>query len=165
MPKVPRAKFLGSDGLFCFISICKFRSFKNPFATITSLSELDFRFRRFILLVQTKKVISMNYGSCTSSWKPCRWVRLDLILTMRDTYIYIKPNLKLLTKFTSSSRSTAFKDIFQWSISQMITKTVPISTRIVINQWNKASCLSLFERQWKLRQQHDQNFPMTGKPF
>ena len=39
-PKVPRAKFQGSDGLFCFISICKFGSFKNPFATITSLSEL-----------------------------------------------------------------------------------------------------------------------------
>ena len=59
-------KFLGSDGLFCFSSICKFGSFKNPFATITSLSELYFRFRRFILLVQTKKVISMNYGSGTS---------------------------------------------------------------------------------------------------
>ena len=26
----------------CFISICKFGSFKNPFATITSLSELYF---------------------------------------------------------------------------------------------------------------------------
>ena len=78
-------------------------------------------------------------------------------------YIYIKPNLKLLTKFTS--RSTAFKDIFQWSISQTITKTVPISTRTLINQWNKASCLILFERQWKLRQQHDHNFPMAGKPF
>ena len=65
--KVLRTKFLGSCGLFCFISICKFDSFKNPFATIASLSELYFRFRRFILLVQTKKVISMNYGSSTSS--------------------------------------------------------------------------------------------------
>ena len=37
-----------------FISICKFGSFKNPFATITSLFELYFRSRRFILLVQTK---------------------------------------------------------------------------------------------------------------
>ena len=37
--------FLGSDGLFCFSSICKFDSFKNPFATITSLSELYFRFK------------------------------------------------------------------------------------------------------------------------
>ena len=50
----------------CFSSICKFGGFKNPFATITSLSELYFRFRRFILLVQTKKVISMNYGISTS---------------------------------------------------------------------------------------------------
>ena len=47
-------------------SICKFGRFKNPFATITSLSELYFRFRRFILLVQTKKVTSMNYGNSTS---------------------------------------------------------------------------------------------------
>ena len=51
---------------FCFSCVCKFGSLKNPFARITSLSELYFRFRRFILLVQTKKVISMNYGSSTS---------------------------------------------------------------------------------------------------
>ena len=31
LPKVPRANFLGSDELFCFISICKFGSFKNAF--------------------------------------------------------------------------------------------------------------------------------------
>ena len=55
--------FQGIDGLFCFISICKFGSFKNPFAMITSLSEIYFRFKRFVLLVQTEKVISMNYGS------------------------------------------------------------------------------------------------------
>ena len=54
-PKVLRTKFLGGDGLFCFSSIGKFGSFKNPFATITSLCELYFRFRRFILLVQMKK--------------------------------------------------------------------------------------------------------------
>ena len=66
LPEVPRAKFLGSDGLFCFSSICKFGSFNNPFTTITSLPQLYFRFRRFILLVQMKKVISMNYGSSTS---------------------------------------------------------------------------------------------------
>ena len=46
---------LGSDGFFSFSRICKFGSFKNPFETITSLSELSFRFRRSILLVQTKK--------------------------------------------------------------------------------------------------------------
>ena len=63
LPKVPRAKFLGSKGLFCFISICKLGSFKNPLATITSVSELYLRIRRFILLVQMNKVIYMNYGS------------------------------------------------------------------------------------------------------
>ena len=41
--------------------IWKFGSFKNPFATITSLSELYLRIRRFFSLVGTKKVISMNY--------------------------------------------------------------------------------------------------------
>ena len=51
---------------FVFIRICKFSTFKKPLATITGLSELYLR-SRFILLVRTKKVISMNYGSSTSS--------------------------------------------------------------------------------------------------
>ena len=131
-PKIPRAKFLGSDRLFCFISTCKFGSFKNLFPTITSLSEIYFRFRRFILLVQTKKVISINYGNCTSNWKPWRWVSLGLILTMRN--IYINSKLNSFSKFNSKSRSTEFKEIFPWSVSQKIIKTVPISTRIV-NEW------------------------------
>ena len=54
---------------------------------------------------------------------------LTWYLTMRD--IYINSNLNSLSKFTSS-RSTEFKDILPWNISQMITKTIPISTRIVI---------------------------------
>ena len=110
---------------FCFISIHKVGNFKIAFAMITSLSELCLSFRRFILLVQMKKVISMNYGSSASSWKLWRWVRLDLIFTIRD--IYINFNLTLFTKFTSS-RSTEFKDILPWDISQMIKKTFPIST-------------------------------------
>ena len=123
--------FLRRDEFFCFISIGKFGSFKNPFAMITSLSEFYFRFIRFILLVQTKKVISMNYGSSTSSWKPWRWVKLDLILTMGD--IYIDSNLNPLIKFTGSSRSTELKDTLPWNISKIFTKTVPRSTRIVIS--------------------------------
>ena len=71
----------------------------------------------------------MNYGSNRSSWKPWRWVRLDLILSIRDAHI--NSNLTPLKKFTSS-RSPEFKDILPWNISQMITKTIPISTRIVI---------------------------------
>ena len=42
------------NGIFYFINICKFSSFKNPFATITSLSEIYFKSRRFILAVQKK---------------------------------------------------------------------------------------------------------------
>ena len=40
-----------------FSSLCKFGSLKNPFATISSLCELYFRFRLFIFLVQTKKFL------------------------------------------------------------------------------------------------------------
>ena len=54
-PKVPWVKFLRSNGLFCFISMCKFGSFKNPFAMITSLSELYFRIRRFIFWYKQNK--------------------------------------------------------------------------------------------------------------
>ena len=136
--KVTRAKVLGSNRLFCFISICKFGNFKNPFVTIATLSELYFR-SRFILLVQAKKVISMGYGSSTSSWKPWRWVRLDLIFSMRD--IYINSNLNPLTKLTSSSRSSELKDILPWNVSQMITKTIPINMRLVISYAMKRGIL------------------------
>ena len=71
----------------------------------------------------------MNYGSSTRSWKPWRWMMLDVIFSKRD--IYINSNLNLCTKFTSSSRTTKLKDILPWNISQMITKTIPISMRIV----------------------------------
>ena len=37
-----------------------------------------------------QQMISMNYASSTSCWKPWRWVRFDLVITMRD--IYIHPN-------------------------------------------------------------------------
>ena len=63
--------------------ICKFGSFNNLFATIASLPELYFKFRKFIVGTN-KKVTSMNYGSIKSSWKPQKWVRLDLTFMMRD---------------------------------------------------------------------------------
>ena len=50
---------------------------------------------------------------------------------MRD--IYNNFNLNPLTNFTSSSRSTDFKDILSWKISQMITNTIQINTRIAIS--------------------------------
>ena len=64
---------LNADGITtpCYFirtktNIYKFCSLKNPFPMIASLSELYLRIRRFILLVKTKKVISMSYGSSTS---------------------------------------------------------------------------------------------------
>ena len=53
-----------------------------------------------------------------------------MILTMRD--IYISSDLNPLIKFTSS-RITEFKDILPWNLSQMITKTLTITMRIVIS--------------------------------
>ena len=79
-------------------------------------------------------------------------MRFDLIFTTRD--IHINSNLNLITKFTSSSRTTVFKDILPCSISQMIMKTVPISMGIVkLYNETKHLVLSLLESQWKLRQQ------------
>ena len=112
-----------------------------------------------------KKMISMNYGNSTSSWKPWRCVRLDLVFSMGD--IYISFNLKPLTKFTSSSRRAKLKDFLPWNISQMITRTIPISTSIVISSAMKQSILLWIwwmGSQWKLIQQHGQNFPTEEKP-
>ena len=64
---------------------------------------------------------------------------LDLIFTLWDIYRYY--NLNAFTEFTSSSKSIKFKGILPWNISQMITKTVPISTRIVISYAMKRGIL------------------------
>ena len=58
-------------------------------------------------------------------------MRIGLILVIRD--IYINSSLNSLTKSTSSSRLTEFKDILPWNISQMTIKTVQFSTRIVLS--------------------------------
>ena len=64
-------------------------------------------------------------------------MRFDLILTMRD--MYVNSNLNPLTNFTNSRRSCLkkFKDMFPWNTSPLITKTIPISTRIVISYATK----------------------------
>ena len=104
-----------------------------------------------------KKVISLNYGNSRSNIKPWRWVRLDLLLTMRD--IYINSNLNQLTKFTS--RGTEFKDVFSWNISQMIRKTIPISTRIILSYAMKWSIL--FWVWWKVNRNWKNNMVRTSQ--
>ena len=91
-------------------------------------------------------------------WNPQRWVRLDLILTMRD--IYINSNLNPLTKFISSSRTTKLKNIFPWSISEMIMETVLIIMRIVISYTMKQGIP--FWVWWKVKWS---DFPNGGKAF
>ena len=83
-------------------------------------------FRRFILLRQMTSYFHKLWQQHKQPWK---WVRMDLIFSMRD--IYINSNLNPLTKITSSSRSTEFKDILPWIISQMIDNIIPISTTLV----------------------------------
>ena len=123
--------------IFCFIPISTFGSFKNPSTTNTGLSELGFKCWRFVLLVETKEVISMSYGSSISSWKSLRSVRLGTTFMMRD--IYINSNLDPITKFTRSKRSSELKDIHPRNLFEMIAKTVPINTRIKIVAWHGAS--------------------------
>ena len=120
--------------LLAYASVTASRTLLQKLLGCLDLYSKDLSFR-----YNLKKMISMNYGSSTSSWKPCRWERLDLILSMRD--IYITSNLNPLTEFTSSTRSTEFKDILPWNISQMVMKTVLINMRIVICNAMKQSIL------------------------
>ena len=90
-----------------------------------------FRFRRIYSVCTNEK------SDCYELWQQHKQLksmeirmRSDLIFTMRDTYINV--NLGPLTKFTTSSRNTEFKDILPWNISKIIMKTIPISRRIVI---------------------------------
>ena len=97
-----------------------------------------------VRIVKTKTVISMNYGSSTSSWKPRRWLRLNLIFTMMN--IYINSNLTPIIKVFLRSRSTKLKNILPWNISQMIMKTIPSSTRIIISSVIKQGVPFEFDR-------------------
>ena len=82
-------------------------------------------------------------------------------------YIYIHIAIPIWIHLQNSPAAEAeFKNIFPHSISQMIPKTIPISVRIVTSCVMKQGILlRIWDNQWKLRQQYDQNFPMKGKPL
>ena len=128
---------------------------------INSVSELYFRFRRFILLVQTKKVISIKYGSSTSCWKPWRWVRFGLIRWGIYTSIQPEPTHKI------------HKQQQKYNVSRYPMECLSNDPKDHPNQHKNShklrnemghSVLRLLESQYKLRQ-HDQNFPMEGTPL
>ena len=77
-------------------------------------------------------------------------------------------NLNPLTKFTSS-RGTEFKDTPPPPMENLSNDHEDHPNQL---KNSHKSCgekgypaLSLLESQWKLRQQHDQNYPMEKKPF
>ena len=98
----------------CFSRIINFDSFKNTFATVTSLAEFHYWYRKFVLLVQTIDMICISYGNRASSCKSWRWIRFDLLLKVKD--ICINSSLDPLASFLSS-RSIEFTDILPWNIS------------------------------------------------
>ena len=71
----------------------------------------------------------MNYGSSTSSWKPRRWVRLDLIFCMRDIYINFNLNIQ---NSPAATEAPSLK-ISSHGISLKWSRSISISTKIVIS--------------------------------
>ena len=95
------------------------------------LAFLNFRIRRFILLLQTKKI------DIYELWQQHKQLKT---MAMREawpdiSYVgYIHQSQPEPThKIHCSCRITELKDILPSNISQMITKNAPISTRIVIS--------------------------------
>ena len=76
--------------------------------------------------------------------------------TYDEEYIYIYIYIYIyMTKFTSISRSTESKDILPWNIYGMITKIVPVCTRITLSSVMKWSIL--FWVCWKVNGNWDNN--------
>ena len=109
------------------------------------------------------KVISMNYRSSTRSWKLWRWMRLDLIFFMRD--IYINSNLNSSTKFNSRSRSTKLKiyPLMEHLSNDHNGHPNQHQNSHKLCDETGHPIVNLMGSQWKLRQQHDQNFPIQRK--
>ena len=124
---------------------------QEPFAGITSLPELYFRFRQFIWLVPNEK----KKDFCEL------WQQHTLLKTMEMS----NSNLNPLTKVTSSTRSTELRYLPMEHLSNDHEDhpNQHKNSHKVCNETGHP-VLSLLESQWKLRQQYDQNFLMEGQP-
>ena len=98
--KVTKTKFSGDDKLNCFVSLSNFCRFTNPFAMIIVLSELVLCHSISVLLVAVIEEISC-IDSSKSRLKTWRYNRIDLILSMRHTYINLNLNSLLRHSFRS----------------------------------------------------------------
>ena len=66
-------------------------------------------------------------------WFLCQQHKQLKIMEMSEAWPDIYDDEYILIMFFSSSRSTKFKNILPWNISQMIMKTIPSSTRIIMS--------------------------------
>ena len=78
-------------------------------------------------------------------------------------YIYINSNLNPLTECTSSSKSTKFIDGKEHLSNDHKDRPNQHKNSHKLYDETGDPVLGLMESQWKLRQQHDQNFTMDGK--
>ena len=127
--EVLRFKFLGSDRLFSFSSICKFGSFKKPFATITSLSELYFRFRRLFCWYKQKTAFY-------ELWHQCKQLKtMEMSEVRPDIYNegwYGNSNLNSSQNSLTAAEALSLK-ISSHGTSLKWSRTIPITTRIIIS--------------------------------
>ena len=114
-------KVMDSFVLLAYASFAASRTFLQQLLVC-----LNFRIRRFILLLQTKS----DFYELWQQHKQLKTMMMNetWLGTSYEGYIYINSNLN--TEFTKSSRRNKFKYILPWNISQVITKNVPISIRI-----------------------------------
>ena len=125
----------------CFSSICKLVSFKNPSATITCMSELYKWKKLFCELLQQHKLLkTMEWGLTWYLW----WAIYTSIPTWTDSQNSL-----------AAAEAPSLKISPPWNISQMITKTIPISTRIVISYAMKWGILLWIS--WKVNGNWDNN--------
>ena len=163
-PKVPRDRFLGSNGLFCFISIFKFGSFKNLFEAITSLPELYFRFRKFIHLIKRKAISIRN-----RSWQQHRQLKtMEMGEASPDTfdegYIYqFQPE---------STHKIHEQQQKHWVLRYPSMEHLPNDHEDRPNQHGNShkQCdetghlvVNMMERQWKLRQEHNEKMTVWDR--
>ena len=105
-----------------------------------------------------QKNVSMNYGRNTNSWKPPKWVRLDLIFTMRD--IFIHSHLNPLTNSSAAAEALSLKISCHGTsvhinrrivISSTVKRGIPFwgwwevnrnwdNHKIRISQWRESHC-------------------------